>query len=250
MCAVRVCLSVGRVRRGVWLGAGRPVVGAGRSVGSLGVRWSRVPVRCVREDLLESAWAGGFRVGPYVRGPCGGLGTGRQVLAVPGPTGVPVGGAGAGSRAAWTLRARTDVRGLMTTSSPAVGCARIPFLPMVCVVPVDSGVCGQGRLSQPQGPASFPLPVPSQSSSSPSVFPLNLLPGVVGGDRAVLLQPRRFRSHGRSPAAEGGASPPTAFSVGTWGGGGGCRLDVWPCWYPSCSRECSWESSRCVCLHP
>lgn len=169
MCAVRVCLSVGRVRRGVWLGAGRSVVGAGRSVGSLGVRWSRVPVRCVREDLLESASAGGFRVGPYVRGPCGGLGTGRQVLAVPGPTGGPVGGAGAGSRAAWTLRARTDVRGLMTTGSPAVGCARILFLPMVCVVPVDSGVCGQGRLSQPQGPASFPLPVPSQSSSSPSV---------------------------------------------------------------------------------
>ena len=78
MFAVRICLSVGRVRRGVWLGAGRPVVGAGRSVGSLGVRWSRVPVRCVREDLLESAWAGGFRVGPYVRGPCGGLGTGGR----------------------------------------------------------------------------------------------------------------------------------------------------------------------------
>ena len=57
-------------------------------MGSLGVGWSRVPVRCVREDLLESAWADGFRVGPCVRGPCGGLGTGRQVLAVPGRTGV------------------------------------------------------------------------------------------------------------------------------------------------------------------
>ena len=94
---------------------------------------------------------------------------------------------------------------------------------------------------------------PSLCRSPPSPlaaprFPLNLLPGVVGGDRAVLLQPRRFRSHGRSPAAEGGASPPTAFSVGTWGGGGGCRLDLWPCWYPSCSREYSWESSRaCAC---
>lgn len=56
-----------------------------------------------------------------------GLGTGRQVLAVPGRTGVPVGGAGAGSRAAWTLCAHTDVLNLMTTSSPAVGCARILF---------------------------------------------------------------------------------------------------------------------------
>ena len=120
---------------------------------------------------------------------------------------------------------------------------------MVCVVPVDSGVCGQGRLSQRQGPASFPLPVPSQSSSSPR-FPLSLLRGVAGGDRAVLPPPRRFRSQGRSPAAEGAASPPTAFSVGTWSRGGEYRLSVWPCWYPSYSREYSWESSGCVCLHP
>ena len=61
---------------------GGPWLGARRSVGSLGVGWSRIPVRCVREDLLESAWAGGFRVGPCVRGPCGGpghwaAGTGR-----------------------------------------------------------------------------------------------------------------------------------------------------------------------------
>ena len=168
-CALRVCLSVGRAGEVCGWVRGGPWLGAKRSMGSLGVGWSRVPVRCVREDLLESAWADGFRVGPCVRGPCGGLGTGRQVLAVPGRTGVPVGGAGAGSRAAWTLCARTDVPSLMTTSSPAVGCARILVLPMVCVVPVDTGVCGQGRLSQRQGPASFPLPVPSQSSSSPSV---------------------------------------------------------------------------------
>lgn len=96
---------------------------------------------------------------------------------------------------------------------------------------------------------------PSLCRSPPSPlaaprFPLNLLQGVAGGNRAVLLPPRRFRSQERSPAAEGAAGPPTAFSVGTWSGGGGYRLSVWPCWYPSYSREYSWESSRCVCLRP
>ena len=172
---------------GVWCprlcecGAGRGVVwlGAGRSVGSLGPGGACLPVGCVRADLLGSAWASGVRVGLCLRGPCelcGGLGTGRQVRAVRG-RGCPWAGGGAQGQGQPGRGARawaTGVTGLTATGLRAVGCARTLLLPTVCVVPVDSGAWGRGLLSQPRGPASFPLPAPPRPLAGPR-FPLNLL---------------------------------------------------------------------------
>lgn len=114
-------------------------------------------------------------------------------------------------------------------------------------MPVDSGVCRQGRLSQRQGQPPSLCRSPPSPLAAPR-FPLNLLLGVAGGDLASCR--RASRSQGRSPAAEGVASPPTAFSVGTWGGGWGVQTDVWPCWCPSYSREYSWGSVRVLAPLP
>ena len=219
-------------------------------MGSLGVGWSRVPVRCVREDLLESAWAGGFRVGPCVRGPCGGPG---HWAAGTGRAGTHWGACGRGGCGVkGGLDAVRAHRCAESDDHQFASCrmrAYSVFCQWCVLYLLILGCAGKAAyLSARAQPLSLCRSPPSPLAAPR--FPLSLLRGVAGGDRAVLLPPRRFRSQGRSPAAEGAASPPTAFSVGTWSGGGEYRLSVWPCWYPSYSREYSWESSGCVCLHP
>lgn len=99
---------------------------------------------------------------------------------------------------------------------------------------------GARPLISAQGPSLLAFARPSQAPRRPSVSAEPSAPGPP--------PLRRFLSHGfrsRLPRTGRGRPLPSL-----WGRGGrGVRLSVWPCWYPSCSREYdSWESSVCVCV--